>query len=106
MLLKPDNLQDLQSLDTTLSRGFAPPDPHRRRSRGFPAPLRRAPRARLRHKIDRLSQRVVTNSGPTVVGHTTLPSGGRQPPKVQDRLGFRTFWDERCDDPRKWDRHE
>jgi len=55
---------------------------------------------------DRLSQRVVTNAGAVAGGHTTPPCRGRQPPKVQDLSVFRTFRDERRDDPRNWDRHK
>src|SRR6186997_3341917 len=55
---------------------------------------------------DRLSHRVVTNAGAVAGGHTTPPCRGRQPPKVQDLSVFRTFRDERRDDPRNWDRHK
>src|SRR3954470_1060886 len=61
---------------------------------GLPLPRSAPPQARLRHKANRLSQWVVTNTGSTVVGHTTLPSRTRQPPKVQDFSGFLTFKNE------------
>src|SRR5262249_38072099 len=48
----------------------------------------------------------VTNGGATVAGHTTPPTAGRQPPKMEDLSFFRTFRDEWRGDPMNWDRHK